>query len=241
MKKFVYCGMNITKDISLRRGFSKRQSAAIEIWALEPAIGIDELAGRIGVGRDTIVRWRKRVDFIDAVYDRYMQLLGLDLPAVLFSMVREAKSGNVQAARLILEHSGKLVKRLNITVESPFEKFLRMEGEDVDFEDVTVDSAKELVADIPVVDDLPERVGGSQSERSRRESVENKEVGAKAVKKAHWNEAQRLRRRAERVGYAVMPIGSQKKSDRMKWIVGLEKAERDAGVFKYSVNKSVED
>ena len=222
-------------------GFSRRQSAAIEIWALEPSIGAGELAKRVGVGRGTILRWRNDAVFSDAVYDRYMQLLGFELPAVLCSMVREAKSGNVQAARLILEHSGKLVKRLNITVKSPFEKFLAMDGADADFEDVSGDDVKGLVEDIPVVDDLPERVVGSQSERSRRESVENREVGAKAVKKAHWNEAQRLRRRAERVGYSLMPIGRQKKSDRMKWIAGLEKAERDAGVFKYSVNKSVED
>ena len=40
-------------------------------------------------------------------------------------MVREAQEGNVQAARLVIEQSGKLVKNVNITIDSPFEKFLK--------------------------------------------------------------------------------------------------------------------
>ena len=46
---------------------------------------------------------------------------------VLNSMIREAIEGNVQAGRLVLEHSGKLVKNINVTVDSPFEKFLKAE------------------------------------------------------------------------------------------------------------------
>ena len=63
---------------------------------------------------------------------------GGELPAVLNAMVREAKSGNVQAGRLVLEHSGKLVKNINVTIDSPFEKFLKgMENAEV-VEDVDV-------------------------------------------------------------------------------------------------------
>ena len=46
------------------------------------------------------------------------------LPSILDAMVREAQAGNVQAGRLILEHSGKLVKNVvNVTI-SPYEMFL---------------------------------------------------------------------------------------------------------------------
>ena len=40
-----------------------------------------------------------------------MVTFGSRLPTVLNSMVREAEAGNVQAGRLVLEHSGKLIKR----------------------------------------------------------------------------------------------------------------------------------
>ena len=75
----------------------------------------------------------------------------LELNYLLFSnsMVREAKAGNVQAARLVLEHSGKLVKNVNVTIDSPFEKWLKKvdDAEVVDGE-VVEEQATTLVQEI---------------------------------------------------------------------------------------------
>ena len=97
---------------------------AIELFALNPTMTIKEVAVKIGVSDICVSKWRQDPNFIDKIYERYMTEFGSQLPAVINSMVREAKHGNVQAARLVLEHSGKLVKNVNITVDSPFEKFL---------------------------------------------------------------------------------------------------------------------
>ena len=98
---------------------------AVEIKALNPTITNIDLAQKLKVSSVTVNRWMKDPNFIEACYDRYMLEFGGQLPNVLNAMIREAQAGNVQAARLILEHSGKLVKNINVSIDSPFEKFLK--------------------------------------------------------------------------------------------------------------------
>ena len=103
--------------------YDQIRKVAVEHFATNPNLTVRELAEELGVTERTICKWRTDPNFMDAIYDRYMVLFGGELPAVLSAMIREAKSGNVQAGRLVLEHSGKLVKNINVTVDSPFEKF----------------------------------------------------------------------------------------------------------------------
>ena len=86
---------------------------AINLYATEPTITAQEVADKLGVSTALVYKWRQNPNFIEAYYDKYMVEFGGELPAVLQSMIREAKAGNVQAARLVLEHSGKLVKNIN--------------------------------------------------------------------------------------------------------------------------------
>ena len=88
---------------------------AVELFATQPDLTIAEVAAMIGVTPKAVKTWRENINFMEAIYDRYMVEFGGELPAVLMAMVREAKSGNVQAGRLVLEHSGKLVKNVNVT------------------------------------------------------------------------------------------------------------------------------
>ena len=90
---------------------------AVEIFALQPSVTVEEVANKIGVSKNAVKKWRSDPNFLDACYDRYMIEFGSQLPSVLNAMVREAQAGNVQAGRLVLEHSGKLVKNINITVD----------------------------------------------------------------------------------------------------------------------------
>ena len=98
---------------------------AIDLFAFNPQMTVQQVADKLGVTKKTVLQWREDPNFIDAVYDKYMLKFGLELPNILDAVVREAVSGNMVAARLALEHSGKLVKNINITVDSPFEKFLK--------------------------------------------------------------------------------------------------------------------
>ena len=128
---------------------------AVELYALQPDITASEVATAIGVSKDLIYIWRKNPNFVDAIYNRYMVEFGRELPAVLQAMIREAKAGNVQAGRLVLEHSGKLVKNVNITIDSPFEKFLKADKVEVDYEDAEIEEIVDSIPDLEA--DLPER------------------------------------------------------------------------------------
>ena len=83
---------------------------AIELLVAQPDITNIELAKKLDVNVVTITRWKQDPNFIDAYYNRYMMEFGMEIPSVLKAMIREAKEGNVQAGRLVLEHSGSWLK-----------------------------------------------------------------------------------------------------------------------------------
>ena len=92
---------------------------AVDLIAYYPELSLQQVADKVGVSKACIEKWKQDPNFVDAVYDKYMVSFGLEIPQVLDSMIREAKAGNVQAGRLVLEHSGKLVKNINVTVADP--------------------------------------------------------------------------------------------------------------------------
>ena len=152
------------------------KALAIEIFATQPDKSIQQVAAEVGVSPKAMYNWRCDPRFMDAIYERYMVEFGGSLPSVLSAMVREAQAGNVQAGRLVLEHSGKLVKNINVTIDSPFEKFLKgaQVAEVVSDEDI-IDVAAETVND----DSLPERNTEDQGKRATRE----KKITIKEIKK----------------------------------------------------------
>ena len=144
--------------------YDQIKKVAVEHFATNPGITVKDLALELGINERTIVGWRTDPNFMDAVYDRYMVLFGGELPAVLNAMIREAKSGNVQAGRLVLEHSGKLVKNINVTVDSPFEKYLKQV--DIDAEDAEI---IEVMEEMPIIETLPDRDTEPPLKRNKRE------------------------------------------------------------------------
>ena len=111
------------------------QDIAIDLYVHKPDITHKEVCEILGISEKVLLNWRKDANFVDKVYESYMSEFGMELPAVLKAMINEAKQGNVQAGRLILEHSGKLVKNINITVDSPYEKFLKADKAEIEYED----------------------------------------------------------------------------------------------------------
>ena len=167
------------------------QHKAIELYATQPSISAEEVATRCNVSIQVVYKWRENINFIEAIYDRYMIEFGSELPSVLMAMVREAKAGNVQAGRLVLEHSGKLVKNVNVTIDSPFEKFLKKVDDIEDAEIVEDEEIVGLVQDLPNSDDLPARNTENQQKRVVREKKTlNKSIKAEA-KRQEYNKKQK--------------------------------------------------
>ena len=192
---------------------------AIEIFATHPTKSIQQVAIDVGVDTKTVYNWRCDPRFMDAIYERYMIEFGGSLPSVLTAMVREAQAGNVQAGRLVLEHSGKLVKNINVTIDSPFEKWLKKvdEAEVVDGE-IVEDNVMDLVEEIRVDDSkLPPRNTESAAKREKRE----KKSLAEQKKKAQYNLKQRewykWKKRAKAVGVERLKGGRPTPGQRLAW------------------------
>ena len=192
---------------------------AVELFALNPSITVKEVAAKVGVSDICVSKWRQDPMFIDKIYERYMTEFGSQLPAVINSMVREAKHGNVQAARLVLEHSGKLVKNVNITIDSPFEKFLKAE----DIQDAEV---VEVFEDVVIPEDLPER---KPSKTAVEEKVVLKKIIDKERKKKSRNEMRKewykWKKRAKAVGIEPLSAKRPTKGQRKEWELSIIAAE----------------
>jgi len=210
-----------------------KKMIAAECFAKNPKMVYREVAEVAGVHEDTIKQWRKDPLFIEAIYDRYMLEFGSELPSVLNAMVREACAGNVQAGRLVLEHSGKLVKNVNVTIDSPFEKFLKSsdsEGKIKNKRDLDAIEADFEVVDLPERDELNDFPAKREGDEKKRI---DKTIGQE-MKRARYLKDKReryaLRKRAERVGLDPLPTGRVNKSVRVGWLEELEKLERQSEI-----------
>jgi hypothetical protein len=205
---------------------------AIELYALKPEITAKEVAQEVGVSKDLVYIWRKNPKFVDAIYERYMIQFGTEIPGVLQAMIREAKAGNVQAGRLILEHSGKLIKNVNITIDSPYEKFLKSKTAEIEYEDAEVEEIVDSIPDIEV--NLPERDTQDQRKRTQEEKKRIKKLIDKKNKEAPKSKEYNKRRkewykwkkRAEKVGIDPLPARRPTPAQRKAWQNEIETKEK---------------
>ena len=197
---------------------------AVELLAFNPEMSLQQIADKVGVSKSSIVKWKASPEFVDAVYDRYMTHFGLEIPQVLDAMIREAKAGNVQAGRLILEHSGKLVKNVNITIDSPFEKFLKSvpDAEVIADEDI-IDAADSVEYDF---EELPPRNTEDQAKREVKEKIATKDLIKKAERNAKKKNWYRWRVRAKAVGIEPLKGKRPTPAQRQDWENKIIKAER---------------
>ena len=142
-------------------------------------------------------------------------------------MIREAKAGTVQAGRLVLEHSGKLVKNINITVDSPFEKFLK--ADEIEYQDAEIQDIVEDIPDIPDVV-LPERKVENQQMRTREEFSSIKKERKNLKRKLSRNKMYHLKERAKAVGVDILPNGRPKRSVKEAWVAEIEAKEKELGI-----------
>ena len=203
------------------------QLAAIDLLIHNPELNKKQIAEKLQVSPRTIHSWFADDRFVEMYYKKYMISFNAKRPMVLNSMIREAVEGNVQAGRLVLEHSGKLVKNINVTVDSPFEKFLK--AEQIDAEDI-IDAESEEVTEI--LDTLPERNPINDKPKKRdikeKKAVERiKEGKPPSRQKKREDRASRyaLLQRAKKVGLDPLQSRRPTNSERRKWLEKLAELE----------------
>ena len=190
------------------------KEAAIQLFAFNHAITIEEVSKKIGVSHRMVRHWREDPEFHLSIYNCYMREFDSKLPSILDAMVREAQEGNVQAGRLVLEHSGKLIKNIvNVTI-SPYEMFLSKVGdaEVIDYE--VIEAATDV--DFKEVD-LPPRNPEDQRLRTIKERKKIKVVENKEEYNAKQREWYKWRKRAERVGVSQLKNRRPTPAQRKEW------------------------
>ena len=215
-----------TKELQVLASMDK----AVEIYATNPEITHKEVAEMIGVGFNTLKKFRRDPNFWSKVYDYYMTTFERDVVGVLKAAVREAMAGNVQAQRLVLEHSGKLQKNINITIDSPFEKWLKKSDDGMEVLNNVEDA--EIVEDMPEFEELPPRTADNNHLNTYKERIKLQKLPKKVKSKANRNKLKREQykwlKRAELVGIdklpAKRPTAGQKKAWQDKIIAAEKKA-----------------
>ena len=159
-------------NIAKKNQFSDKQKVAIEYIAANPGITNKELATLIKSKTRTVSGWRTNVKFIDAIYDRFMEVTGRELPALVLALIEEGKQGNVKAIELALKHFGKFQDSVTIKIESPFMQHLK--ASEIT-QDNFVDAEFSVVADEPI--ELPPRnqVNNRPNSRTIKENIKVKE------------------------------------------------------------------
>ena len=102
-----------------------KQKMAIEMCAMQPEGTSKHLAKQLGVSYKTMCAWRNNPKFIERTVDRFMELIGKEVPLVMKALVREAKEGNTRSAEIFLKQMGRLQDTLVVKIEAPFTQHLK--------------------------------------------------------------------------------------------------------------------
>ena len=194
------------------------ENRAVEIYANTPNIKHGEVAEQLGISDKTLRKLRKDGNFWDRVYSTFMQSFEGELPDILRAMCREAKAGNQMAARLVLEHSGKLQKNIHVTIASPFEQWLAQSGNN-QIEEAEI-----------VLDKLSPRTTDNTPKKVQNDFVK---LDKELQKKQAWNERRRELhswvKRGEAVGIAPLPPKRPTRGQRLAWEESIIRAEQEQG------------
>tara|TARA_R100000655_G_scaffold23917_2_gene48036 strand:- start:22000 stop:22659 length:660 start_codon:yes stop_codon:yes gene_type:complete len=205
------------------------KKTAIELTATNPNLSVKDIAKELGISDRTLIKWRSDPNFLEAVEKRYMVVLGSKIPAITEAMVREAQTGNVQAARLVYEFAGKLIKKQEINILSPYEiHFGNINNMNVDdAEDAEVMEAIEEI-EIPNIETLPDR----DIEPPVKRQIREKKQIDDAIKKEKYSQKRKewyqWQKRAKAAGVEPLSARRPTKGQRKAWEDEIIKKEKDA-------------
>ena len=232
---------NLLKKRDLLKKGNLKKLRAIELLGTRPDMSYTDICKEIDININTLAQWRDDVAFVEAVYEKYMVTFNSKLPEVLEAMIREAKEGNVQAGRLVMDVAGKIVKRVNVKIQAPFQQFLdAQDAEIVDTSFETMDeeikgvgyTPSEIIDSIPVSDSLPKRnkENNKPLKRVLKEKKKIKKIKANPnllkKKKDQYNNWYHIRKRAKKVGLDPLPPGKPTKTQRAEWMAELKRLEK---------------
>jgi len=210
-------------SVNLPTKWKPEKSIVVDMLVTNPESRIQDIADKAGVTKGTIHNWLKDPEFVEVFYQKYMVTFGSKLPTVLNSMIREAEAGNVQAGRLVLEHSGKLIKRVEVNNhKSPFEKFLN--AQESEMQEV------EMVEDAEFIEVLPQRPVVPDKPVIKTQAQESRELKKNIKKNKKRREARKWRMRADRVGVKRPNKGRQSPAQRKSWQELIIKKEKALGI-----------
>ena len=185
------------------------EKRAVDLYAHTPNIKHSEVAKQLEISDKTLLKLRKDGNFWDRVYSTFMQSFEGELPDILRAMCREAKAGNQMAARLVLEHSGKLQKNIHVTIASPFEQWLA-KSENNQIEEAEI-----------VLDKLPQKTAENAPKKAHNDFIE--------LEKKAWNKRRRelhsWNKRAKAVNIDPLPARRPTPGQREEWQESIVKAE----------------
>ena len=191
---------------------------AVDIYATTPNVQHKDVADELGINYKTLLKLRKDADFWKKVWDTYLVTYEADVLDVCRSMVREALAGNTSAGRLVLEHSGKLQKNINITISSPFERWLA--NEDKKQLEPSKELLREKFPEVQNAEIVPEQI-----------QQEFNHIDKQLIKKKKWlqrrKELHSWYKRAEAVGIAPLPAKRPTKGQRLAWEMSIIQAEEE--------------
>jgi predicted transcriptional regulator len=202
-----------------------QRERAVELFATNPDIEAKRVAELLDVTPQIVYEYRRDPNFHMQVQDRFMAELENDIPSMVSALKREVLAGNVQATRLMFEYMNKLQKNINITIDSPFESWMKKEG----FTDV---KDAEVINDMPEFRELPPRTDKNNhleihKERLRVQNAPKKERSLVSHNKTR-REQYKWVKRAKAVGVDKLPgkrpTPGQKKAWQEKIIAAEKKA-----------------
>ncbi len=219
-----------------KKNFNLIRNKASQLVGLNPAITDRELCEELNITYGALKRIKQDKIFYEKAEDVFAKNITRDLLLVDVAMIREAQSGNVQAARYLAERHGKFTKKFQIEVKSPFELFAKeMEADDVEYEEVSLENKSEAKPMTLSQSELPPRDESNNKPRVRAKKERKqlhktltrmkreKSPQYKADKKDRYN----LRKRAEEVGLNPLPKGRPKAHVKRAWLEKLYKLEEE--------------
>ena len=198
---------------------------AVELFATNPDIEAKRVAELLDITPQIVYDFRRDPNFHMQVQDRFMAELENDIPSMVSALKREVLAGNVQATRLMFEYMNKLQKNINITIDSPFENWMKKNefGEVVD---------AEIIVNMDEFKELPPRTANNSHLEVHKERlrVQNAPQKAKSIDNRNNTRREQYKwvKRARAVGIDKLPgkrpTPGQKKAWQNKVIAAEKKA-----------------
>ena len=218
-----------TKEIQLK----PIETQAVEIYANNPEITHKEVAITLGVTEKTLRKIRRNPEYQENLYNYYMVTFNEGVIKTLESMLRESWAGNVQAGRIVLEHSGKLQNGDGKHL-SPFEKWamMQIEKQEKGIEVGNDVEDAEIVENIPNFPELPPRTADNSPLKTKEELNKLQNIPQKAKSIKNRNNVRREQykwiKRAKAVGIKKLSAKRPTPGQKKEWQDRIKKAEKQA-------------